>query len=93
MALLFGFRNKLLAELKAIGIRDKMLARGDVEMDLCSMKKLYNPPMLTELTEEQANKLVADRKKCTEEEAAKLLRRLRKPLPKEGTSRERRRSA
>lgn len=70
-----------------------MLVRGDVEMDLCSMKKLYNPPILTELTEEQAKKLVADRKNCTEEEAAELLKRLRKPLPNEGRGRKRKRSA
>jgi hypothetical protein len=34
-----------------------MLVRGDEEMELCSMKKLYNPPILTELTEEPLKRL------------------------------------
>jgi hypothetical protein len=36
-------------------------------------KKPYSPPTLTKLTPEQAKKLVADRKNCSEEEAADLL--------------------
>lgn len=70
-----------------------MLVRGGVEMDLCSMKKPYNPPILKELTEEQAKKLVADRKNCTEEEATELLKHLRKPFPNEGTGRKQKRPA
>ena len=40
-------------------------------------KKPYSPPTLTKLTPEQAKKLVADRKHCTEEEAAEFLKSLR----------------
>jgi hypothetical protein len=36
-------------------------------------KRPYFPPTLTKLTGEQAKKLVADRKNCSEEEAADLL--------------------
>jgi len=36
-------------------------------------KKPYSPPTLAKLTPEQAKKLVADRKNCSEEEAADLL--------------------
>lgn len=48
------------------------------------MKKLYIPPILKELTEEQAKKLVVDRKHCSEEEAAEFLKSLRKPQQKNG---------
>lgn len=41
-------------------------------------KKPYSPPLLTELIREQAIELVAKRKNCSEEEAAKLLDSLRK---------------
>jgi hypothetical protein len=37
-------------------------------------KKPYSPPILTKLTPEQARKLVADRKYCSEEEAAEFLK-------------------
>jgi hypothetical protein len=43
-----------------------------------SDKQPYSPPLLTALTREQAIKLVAKRKNCSEEEAAKLLDSLRK---------------
>jgi hypothetical protein len=36
-------------------------------------KKPYSPPTLTKLTPEQAKTLLADRKNCSEEEAADFL--------------------
>jgi hypothetical protein len=53
----------------------------------------YSPPVLTELTREQAIKLVAKRKNCTEEEAEKLLDSLRKQPPQDATDRKLKRSA
>ena len=44
-------------------------------------KKSYSPPTLTELTREQAIKLVAQFKNCSEEEAAESLRALGKQPP------------
>ncbi|MGB8061604.1 MAG: hypothetical protein WCF26_06905 [Candidatus Sulfotelmatobacter sp.] len=40
-------------------------------------KKLYSPPALRNLTPEQAKKIIADRKNCSEEEAAEFLESLR----------------
>jgi hypothetical protein len=37
------------------------------------MKKPYFPPVLRNLTQEQAKKIIAQRKNCTEEEAAQFL--------------------
>jgi metal-dependent hydrolase (beta-lactamase superfamily II) len=63
-------------------------------MDFHSMKKkLYTPPILKELTEEQTKKLVADRKHCTEEEAAEFLKSLRKRQQNDATDQQRKRSA
>ena len=57
-------------------------------------KQPYSPPMLTKLTREQAIKLVAKRKNCSEEEAVKLLDSLRKQAPQDVTDdRKSRRSA
>jgi hypothetical protein len=55
-------------------------------------KKPYSRPSLTKLTAEQATKLVAERKKCSEEEAAELLKSLRRQ-PSEATDQRRKRSA
>lgn len=41
-------------------------------------KKPYSPPTVKKLTPEQAKKRVADRNKCSEEEAADSLNTLRK---------------
>jgi hypothetical protein len=41
-------------------------------------KKRYSPPVLTELTPEQAKNLVVDRKNCNAEEAAEFLKSLRR---------------
>ena len=57
------------------------------------MKKLYKPPILKELTREQANKLVADRKHCNEEEAAVFLKSLRKRPQNDATDQQRKRPA
>ena len=56
-------------------------------------KKPYSPPALTELTQEQAIKLVAKRKNCSEEEAAEFLESLRKQPPNDATDQKRKRSA
>jgi hypothetical protein len=56
-------------------------------------KKLYTPPILRELTQGQAEKLVADRKNCSEDQAAEFLKRLRKQPPNDATDRQGRRSA
>jgi hypothetical protein len=56
-------------------------------------KKLYNPPILKELTEEQAKKLVADRKHSNEEEAAEFLKSLRKRKQSDSTDQQQKRSA
>lgn len=45
-------------------------------------KKLYSPPTVKTLTPDQARKFIADRKNCTEEEAAEFLESLqRQKLP------------
>jgi len=46
-------------------------------------KKPYSPPAVTKLTPEQAKQLVADRKNCSEEEAAAFLESLRQQLQNE----------
>jgi len=56
-------------------------------------KKLYSPPTLTELTPELVIKLVADRKHCSEEEAAEFLKALRKQAQSRPTDQRRERSA
>ena len=48
-------------------------------------KKPYSPPTLTKLTPEQAQKLVADRTNCSEEEASDFLKSLRKQPPQDAT--------
>jgi hypothetical protein len=45
-------------------------------------KTPYSPPAVTKLTPDQAKKLVADRKNCSEEEAAEFLESLRQQLQK-----------
>ncbi|GEM_PF-3417519 len=52
-------------------------------------KRPYLPPALTELTGEQAIKLVAERNNCSEQEAAKLVDSLRKPPPIDDESQKR----
>jgi len=66
-------------------------------------KKAYSPPTIRELTPEQAMKIIADRKNCTEEEAAEFLKSLqrqqqqndqkRSELLKDNKEQERKRSA
>lgn len=56
-------------------------------------KKPYSSPTLTELTREQAIKLVADRKHCSEEEAVEFLDSLRKQKQSDARDQERDRSA
>ena len=56
-------------------------------------KKLYSPPALTDLTREQAIKLVAKRKRCSEEDAADFLKSLRKQQQNDATNQKRKRSA
>jgi len=56
-------------------------------------EKLYTSPILKELTQEQAKKLVADRKHCNEEEAAEFLKFLRKRQQNDATGQQRKRSA
>jgi hypothetical protein len=56
-------------------------------------KKPYSSPTLTEVTREQAIKLVADRKNWSEEEAAKVVDSLRKQKQSDARDQERRRSA
>ena len=55
-------------------------------------KKPYSAPTLTQLTPEQARKLIADRKNCSEEEAAEFLMSLRKQPPNNATDQQRQRS-
>lgn len=48
------------------------------EDELCIlMKKNYSTPRLTELTPKQAHKIIAEKKKITEEAAAALIEELR----------------
>jgi hypothetical protein len=56
-------------------------------------KKPYSTPALTDLTPEQAKKLVADRKKCSEEEAAAFLKSLRQQPSNDAMDQQRKRSA
>jgi hypothetical protein len=66
-------------------------------------KKSYSSPTIRELTPEQAKKIVADRKGCSEEEAADFLESLqrlqqqndqkRNDPPNDPKERERKRSA
>lgn len=56
-------------------------------------KKPYSSPTLTELTREQAIKLVADRKHCSEEEAVEFLDSLRKQKQSDARDQKRDRSA
>jgi hypothetical protein len=56
-------------------------------------KKYYYPPTLTELTREPAIKLVADRKHCSEEEAAEFLKSFRKQAQSNPTNQKRERSS
>ena len=42
-------------------------------------EKPYSPPTFTKLTPKQARKLVADRRNCSEEEAAEFLDSFRAP--------------
>jgi AmiR/NasT family two-component response regulator len=56
-------------------------------------KKPYSPPTLTKLTPEQAKKLVADRKNCSEEEAADFLNSLLRQKPNNAMDQKRKRSA
>ena len=73
---------------------EKILIASAVEMEFNSMKKVYTPPILKELTEEQAKKLVADRKQCSEEEAAQFLKPPRKGQQKnDAADQQRKRSA
>jgi len=52
--------------------------RGDRVRDVSAMKKEpYSPPALRNLTPEQAKKIIADRKNCSEEEAAEFFESLR----------------
>jgi hypothetical protein len=45
-------------------------------------KKRYTPPALRNLTLEQAKKVIADGKNCSEEEAAEFLRSLQRQEPR-----------
>jgi len=56
-------------------------------------KKPYPPPTFTKLTPEQARKLVADRRNCSEEEAAAFLKSLLRQQPNNATDQERKRWA
>lgn len=56
-------------------------------------KKPYSSPTLTRLTPEQAKKLVADRKHCSEDEAADFLKSLRRQPPNDATDQQRQQSA
>jgi hypothetical protein len=56
-------------------------------------EKSYSPPTLTDLTPEQAIKIVADRKHCSKEKAAEFLKSLRKQAHSDPTDQKRERSA
>jgi len=64
-----------------------------MQPDSKNKKKPYSPPAVTKLTPEQAKQLVADRKNCSEEEAAEFLQSLRKQQQNDSTDQQRRRSA
>jgi hypothetical protein len=53
-------------------------AKREKKRDIFGMKKKpYSPPALRNLTPEQAKKIIADRKNCSEEEAGEFLESLR----------------
>ena len=56
-------------------------------------KKVYTPPVLKELSEEQAKKLVTEGKPRNEEEAAEFLKSLEKRRQKDTTHQPRKPSA
>lgn len=56
-------------------------------------KKSYSPPSLTELTREQAKKLVMERKHGSEETASEFLNLLRQQSKSTGKDQERKRPA
>jgi hypothetical protein len=56
-------------------------------------KKPYSPPTLTKFTPEQAWRRVADRKQCSEEEAADLFQSLQKQPPNDVRDQRKRRLA
>jgi hypothetical protein len=66
---------------------------GRHKSEMTQEKKPYSSPELTELTREQAIKRIAERRNCSEEEAAEFLKHLRKQQPHEATDKERKRSA
>jgi hypothetical protein len=59
---------------------DKLLSMGrelsETTFQRAMKKKPYSPPAVKILTPEQARKLIATRRNCTEEEAAKFLESL-----------------
>lgn len=50
-------------------------------------KKRYSPPALRNLTPEQAMKIIADGKNCSEEEAAEFLKSLQRQQPQNNQKR------
>lgn len=68
-------------------------AQENMESQKDKKKMPYSAPSLTELTAEQARKLVADRKKFNEEEAADFLKSIRKQQQSHATYQQRKRSA
>jgi hypothetical protein len=56
-------------------------------------KKSYSTPTLTKLASEQAERLVADGKTCSEEEAAEFLKSIRKQPTEDAADQRRKRSA
>jgi len=56
-------------------------------------KKPYSSPAMTELTREQAIKLIAERRNCSDEEAAQFLKSLHKQTPGNRVDQERKRPA
>jgi len=64
-----------------------------MDPDSKGKKKPYSPPGLTELTREQAIKMLVKRRNWTAEEAADFLDSLRRPKQQEGKEKDRKRSA
>lgn len=58
-----------------------------------SQDRKYSSPRLKELTRQQAIKVVAQRKNCSEEQAAKFVDGLRGPLREQERNTDRKRSA
>jgi hypothetical protein len=56
-------------------------------------KKPYSPPAFTKLTPQQAGKVVADRKNCSDEEATDFLNAFIRQQPNNATDQKRKRSA